>query len=140
VQHTIPSLVAKTMDHYVMPALESCVTTIGSFDLWMYRSGHDTFALVINFINPKWAPYYVIVGLFETINIAGVTMATQVKDLIYFYSLCEVDCMCEGQRWQSIHSCTCSQLCGFMCPFGTCNSLARELFWPCFQQSMLVCL
>jgi len=52
VQHTIPSLVAKTMDQYVMPALDPCVITNVSFDLWMFRSGHDTFALVINFINP----------------------------------------------------------------------------------------
>jgi hypothetical protein len=33
VQHTIPSLVAKTMDHYVMPTLNSCVITTASFDL-----------------------------------------------------------------------------------------------------------
>ncbi len=52
VQHAIPSLVAKTMDHYIMLALDSCVTTIASFDLWMSKSRHDTFALVINFINP----------------------------------------------------------------------------------------
>jgi len=52
VQHTIHSLVAKTMDQYVMPALDSCVIANVSFDLWMSRSGHDTFALVINFINP----------------------------------------------------------------------------------------
>jgi hypothetical protein len=45
VQHAILSLVAKTMDHYVMPTLDSCVTTIASFDLWMSKSKHDTFAL-----------------------------------------------------------------------------------------------
>jgi len=28
VQHAIPSLVAKTMDHYVVSTLDSCVTTI----------------------------------------------------------------------------------------------------------------
>jgi len=33
VQHTILSLVAKTMDHYVMLALDSCVITTASFDL-----------------------------------------------------------------------------------------------------------
>jgi hypothetical protein len=32
VQHAIPSLVAKTMEYYVIPTLDSCVTTI-SFDL-----------------------------------------------------------------------------------------------------------
>lgn len=43
VQHTILSLVVKTMDHYVMPALDSCVITTTSFDLWMSRYEHDTF-------------------------------------------------------------------------------------------------
>jgi hypothetical protein len=52
VQHTIPSLVAKTMDQYVMLALDSCVIANVSFDLWMFRFGHDTFALVIDFMNP----------------------------------------------------------------------------------------
>jgi hypothetical protein len=52
VQHVISSLVAKTMDHYVMLTLDSCVTTIASFDLWMSKSRQDTFALAINFINP----------------------------------------------------------------------------------------
>jgi lauroyl/myristoyl acyltransferase len=49
VQHAILELVAKTMEKFVMPSLESCITTT-SFDLWMSKSGHDTFALVINFI------------------------------------------------------------------------------------------
>ncbi len=51
VQHAIPSLVAKTTDHYVMSTLDSCVTTI-VFNLWMFIFKHDTFVLVINFINP----------------------------------------------------------------------------------------
>jgi hypothetical protein len=51
VKHVIFSLVGKTMEWYVMLALDSCVIAIASFSLWMSRSGHDTFALVINFIN-----------------------------------------------------------------------------------------
>jgi hypothetical protein len=51
VQHAIMSLVAKTMDKYVLLALDFCVTPIASFDLWMSKSKHDTFASVINFIN-----------------------------------------------------------------------------------------
>ncbi len=35
IQHAIPSLVAKTMEQYVISALDSCVTIITSFDLWM---------------------------------------------------------------------------------------------------------
>jgi hypothetical protein len=41
--------VSKTMEEYVIPTLEYCVITT-SFDLWMSKSGHDTFAILINFI------------------------------------------------------------------------------------------
>jgi hypothetical protein len=34
VQHVIPELVTKTMEKFVMPTLESCITTI-FFNLWM---------------------------------------------------------------------------------------------------------
>jgi hypothetical protein len=51
VQHAILELVAKTMEKFVILVLESCITTSTSFDLWMSTSRHDTFALVINFIN-----------------------------------------------------------------------------------------
>jgi hypothetical protein len=51
VEHGTPSLVAKTMDKYVLPTLDYCVMAIVSFDLWMSRSAHDTFTLMINFIN-----------------------------------------------------------------------------------------
>jgi hypothetical protein len=33
VKHVIPSLVAKTMDKYVLPTLDYCVMAIVSFDL-----------------------------------------------------------------------------------------------------------
>jgi hypothetical protein len=88
VQHIILSLMVKTMDHYVMSTLDSCVIVTTSFDLWMFRSRHDTFMLVINFINPQWVPCHVIVGLFEAIDIAGIAMVAQVKDLLSSYSLC----------------------------------------------------
>jgi hypothetical protein len=51
VEHAILSLVVKAMEQYVMTILDLCVTTTTSFDLWMSKFGHDTFALVINFIN-----------------------------------------------------------------------------------------
>jgi hypothetical protein len=59
VQHAIPKLVAKTMEKIVMLTLESCIITTTSFDLWMSRSGHDTFDLVIIFINSHWVPRHV---------------------------------------------------------------------------------
>jgi len=55
----------------------------------MSRSRHDTFTLVINLINLQWVPCHVIVGMFKDINIAGITMVAQVKDLLSFYSLCD---------------------------------------------------
>jgi hypothetical protein len=70
-----------------MPTLDSCVTTIVSFDLLMSKFGHNTFALVINFINSLWVPYNVTLGLFEAINTIRVAMATQVKDLLSSYEL-----------------------------------------------------
>jgi hypothetical protein len=36
VQHAIPSLVAKTMEQSVILTLDSCVTTVIFFDLWMF--------------------------------------------------------------------------------------------------------
>jgi hypothetical protein len=51
IQHVIPSLVAKIMDKYVLPTLDSCVMATTSFDLWMSKFGHNIFILVINFIN-----------------------------------------------------------------------------------------
>jgi len=63
--------VAKTMENYVILALESCVTTTCSFDLWMFRFGHDTFVLVINFLNSQWVPWHVTMGIFEANNAIG---------------------------------------------------------------------
>ncbi len=71
----------------MMPTLDSCVTTIVSFDLWMSKFGHNTFSLVINSINSQWVPYNVTLGLFEATNTIKVAMATQVKDLLSSYDL-----------------------------------------------------
>jgi hypothetical protein len=89
VQSTIHALVSITMKEYVILTMESCVTTTTSFDLLMFRSRHDTFALVINFINSQWVPCHVTMGLFETIDTTRVAMATQVRDLLAFYNLLE---------------------------------------------------
>lgn len=90
VQHAILTFVVKTMDHYVMPTLNYFVTTtIISFDWWTFRSKHDTFALMINFINSHWVPCHVTMGLFETTYTTRVTMTTHVKDLFSSYLLCD---------------------------------------------------
>jgi hypothetical protein len=74
VQRAILSLGAKTMEQYVIFALDSCVTTITFFYLWMSIFGHYMFVLVINFINSLWVHCHVIVGFFEATNTFGVAM------------------------------------------------------------------
>jgi len=74
------------MEQYVIPTLDSCVITT-SFDLWISKFGHRTFALVINFINLLWVPCHVIVGFFETIDTSKVVMVAQVKDFLSLYNL-----------------------------------------------------
>jgi hypothetical protein len=87
VKHAILSLVVKATQQYVMTVLDSCVTTTTSFDLWMSKFGHDTFALVINFINSQWVPCHVTIGLFEAINMSQVAMVVQMKELLSSYNL-----------------------------------------------------
>jgi hypothetical protein len=48
------ALVTKTMEIFVNPVLANCITYTTTFDLWMSKSGNDTFALVISFINALW--------------------------------------------------------------------------------------
>jgi hypothetical protein len=57
-----------------MLTLDSYVTTTKKLNLWMSRFGHDTFTLVINFINSQWVPCHVTMGLFEATDIAKITM------------------------------------------------------------------
>jgi hypothetical protein len=75
------------MATYVFPAIAQCVTVIITFNLWMLRSSYDTFALVINFTNPSWAPYHIIIGLFEIFDIFRATLTKQVKVLLAKFNL-----------------------------------------------------
>jgi hypothetical protein len=83
----IPNIVEKTKERYVLLPLASCVTCTTSFDLWMFRGGHDTFSMVVSFINNLWKHTYVTVGIFEMHNIADVAMANQVKVLLDSFGL-----------------------------------------------------
>ncbi len=47
----LPTMVKKTLDFHVLSNLAFVATISYSSDLWMYKGGVDTFALVINFIN-----------------------------------------------------------------------------------------
>jgi hypothetical protein len=53
-----------------------CITMTTFFYLWIFRFEHDTFVLVINFVNKQWEPCYIIVGLFETTHTSSSAMAT----------------------------------------------------------------
>jgi hypothetical protein len=67
-----PFILAKTMEQFVMPTLDSCVTTTDFLNLWMSKFGHNMIVLVINFINSQWVPYYVTIGLFKAIDTSRV--------------------------------------------------------------------
>ncbi len=78
----IPSMLQKMMDTYVFPTLFNCATTIVNFDLWIGKSGFDTFALVVNFIDDAWVSKHVTIGFFKTPNIVHAILAKIVKPLL----------------------------------------------------------
>jgi len=80
-------LMQKTMEVYVLPAIGQCAIVLTTFDLWMSRSGYDTFALVINFISSSWVPCHIIVRLSEALNISKVAFKKQVKVLLVEFNL-----------------------------------------------------
>jgi hypothetical protein len=47
----------------------------------MFHGEHNTFAMVVNFINNLWEPMHVPMGIFEVHNATSVAMANQVKVL-----------------------------------------------------------
>jgi hypothetical protein len=89
---------------YVLPTLDSCVTATTLFDLCMSKFGHNTFILVIKFINSKWVPCHVTMGLFETTDMVRIAMVTQIKDLFSFYNLLD-------KIIAFVHPCTSFELC-----------------------------
>ncbi len=55
----------------------------------MSKFGHDTFAILINFMNSQWVPCHVTMALFETTNTIGVAMVVQVRDFLTSYNFLE---------------------------------------------------
>ena len=53
----------------------------------MSRTGWDTFALVVNFIDDCWVPRHVTVGLFEAQDTSGSALAEIVKPLLDEFKL-----------------------------------------------------
>jgi hypothetical protein len=56
--------------------LAEATTLLASFDLWMFRGGMDTFALVINYLNESWMPQHVTIGIFEVHETFGLSMVS----------------------------------------------------------------
>jgi hypothetical protein len=69
----LPNIMGKIKEKYVLPSLASYITCTTSFNLLMFHGGHDTFAMVVNFINNLWEPAHVTMGIFEVHNTVGVT-------------------------------------------------------------------
>ena len=87
VREHIPTMLAKTMDRYVLPLINSCQTASITSNLWMSRIGWDTFALVVNFIDDYWVPHHVTVGFFEAQDTSGASLAEIVKPLLDEFKL-----------------------------------------------------
>ncbi len=81
VQEHIPNMLVKVMERYVLPNLARCVIVTTYFDLWMFKTKFDTFALVTNFINDDWLLCHITIKLLKTSNTSRVTLAKQVKSL-----------------------------------------------------------
>jgi hypothetical protein len=53
----------------------------------MSKSGMDTLALVINYLNESWMPQHVTINLFEVHETIGLSMASQLHSLLEKYDL-----------------------------------------------------
>jgi hypothetical protein len=82
-----PNILEKTKERCVSPTFTSCVTYTCSFDLWMSYVHFDTFAMVMNFINPPWEPTHVTIGIIELDNTIGATMENKIKNLLDSFGL-----------------------------------------------------
>jgi hypothetical protein len=83
----LASVVKTTKEKYVLPTFASCITCTTSFDFWMSHFGHDTFVMVVSFLNDFWEPNHVTIRIFKVQNTTNVAMANQVKVLLHFFGL-----------------------------------------------------
>jgi len=70
------------MEHHILLTFTKISTIITIFD-----GNFDTFALVVNYINKKWKPCHITMGIFKVHEIMWATMALQLKDLLVRYNL-----------------------------------------------------
>ncbi len=53
----------------------------------MSQDAFNIFALVVNYINKKWEPCYVIIGIIEIQKTSKITMVIQLKELFIQFRL-----------------------------------------------------
>lgn len=75
------------VDLYVQPQLDVTPIVMITFDLWMSRSQHDNFSLIINFLLVDWKPHHVTIGLFEANDIMGMGLAKQLEAMLEKFGL-----------------------------------------------------
>ncbi len=85
-RHINSKLVEITKQLYVLLALGKC-NYATSFDLWMSKSVHNIFALVINVLGTNWQLKHVTFGFFEAIDIFGKTLAKNLITQLNVYNL-----------------------------------------------------
>ncbi len=85
--NVVASMVNKTMECHVFLTFVDAIIVITTFDLWMFQGGFDMFILVVNYINKKWEPCHVIMGVFEVHETSRATMDVHFKDLLVQYNL-----------------------------------------------------
>lgn len=83
-------MVNKTMEWHVLHALAKAITTIITFDIWISQGGFDTFVLMVNYINKKWVPCHITMGIFEVHETLGVAMTLKLKDFQIPFHLCDM--------------------------------------------------
>jgi hypothetical protein len=79
--------VISSMECHVFLIPVNAITVTATFDLWMSWRGFDTFVLAVNYINKKWEPCHVTVGIFKVHETLGVAMVVQFDDLLAWYNL-----------------------------------------------------
>lgn len=80
-------MVRRIMDLHVLPNLEIVTIVFASFDLWMSKSGVNTFVLVINYSDESSTPRHATMKLFEVHEITINTMVLQFQTLLKKFEL-----------------------------------------------------
>jgi hypothetical protein len=58
----------KRQNKHGLLVLVKFVSTITSFDLWIFEWASDVFKLVTNFLGENWMPKHIIINLFEVLE------------------------------------------------------------------------